>query len=119
MPMTYTEAAALQRNTWFVERVGVAVSTYTNYLLNTALEDPQYGEKIAVAQRLASQSALVVSTLMFTLSGDAEIQAAGPCIPDATLQSIVEKTIQKFYPIPPPAPPPEAQPPAQARRYRQ
>lgn len=108
MPMTYTEAAALERNTWFVERVRVAVSTYANYLLNTPVDDPQYGSKIALAQKLASQSQLVVSTLMFTLSGDAEVQAAGPCIADAQLQAIVEKTIQKFYPLPPlPATPPE------------
>ena len=102
MPMTYTEAAALERNTWFVERVRVAVSTYANYLLNTPAEDPQYQAKIAQAQQLSKQNALVVSTLLFTLCGDAEVQAAGPCIADAQLQAIVEKTIQKFYPLPPP-----------------
>jgi hypothetical protein len=102
--MTYTESAQLIRNPWFVERVSVAVSTYTNYLLNTGEDDPQQADKIGVAQRLASQSQHVVTTLMFTLTGDSEIQAAGPCIPDATLQIIVEKTIVKFYPIPPPPP---------------
>lgn len=102
MPMTYTEAAALERNTWFVERVRVAVSTYANYLLNTPVEDPQYAAKLAQAQQLSKQNTLVVSTLMFTLSGDAEVQAAGPCIADSSLQMIVEKTIQKFYPLPPP-----------------
>lgn len=108
--MTYTESAQLIRNPWFVERVSVAVSTYTNYLLNTSEEDAQYADKVGVAQRLASQSQHVVTTLMFTLTGDPEVQAAGPCIPDATLQVIVEKTIVKFYPIPPPVPLPEAIP---------
>lgn len=105
--MTYTESAQLIRNPWFVERVSVAVSVYTNYLLNTGEDDPQQADKIGVAQRLASQSQHVVTTLMFTLTGDPEVQASGPCIPDDTLQIIVEKTIKKFYPIPPPAPPPD------------
>ena len=100
MAMNYVEAAQLARNTWFVERVGVAISTYTNYLLNAALEDPLYNAKISVATKLASQSSVVLNTLMFTLAGDAEVQAAGPCISDAQLQAIVEKTIAKFYPIP-------------------
>lgn len=110
--MTYTEAAQLARNTWFIERVTVAVSTYANYLLNTAEDDPQYAEKVGTAQRLASQSQHVVTTLLFTLAGDAEIQAAGPCISDAQLQMIVEKTVTKFYPVPPPVPP-EAPPEVQ------
>lgn len=114
--MTYVEAAQLARNTWFVERVGVAVSTYTNYLLNTGEEDPLYASKISVAQKLASQSSVVVNTLMFTLSGDAEVQAAGPCIGDQQLQAIVEKTIQKFYPVPPVAAPAQVAPNAPGRR---
>ena len=113
--MTYVEAAQLQRNTWFVERVSVAVSTYTNYLLNTPVEDPEYAGKLSVAQKLASQSSVVVNTLMFTLAGDAEVQAAGPCIPDAQLQAIVEKTIAKFYPVPI-APVPEVRANAPGRR---
>lgn len=108
--MTYTEAASLERNTWFIERVRVAVSTYANYLLNTPIEDALYEQKVTVATNLAKQSQAVVSTLMFTLAGDAEIQAAGPCIADPQLQMIVEKTLQKFYPVvPPPAPEPEVQ----------
>ena len=71
MAMNYVEAAQLARNTWFVERVGVAISTYTNYLLNAALEDPLYNAKISVATKLASQSSVVLNTLMFTLAGDA------------------------------------------------
>lgn len=99
MPITYTEANAIEKNSWFRDRVRVAVSTYTNYLLNTPAEDPQFQEKIDAAQRLATQSDSVVNTLMFTLSGDSEVQTAGPCIGDAQLQAIVEKTIQKFWPV--------------------
>jgi hypothetical protein len=121
MAMTYTEASALERNTWFVDRVRVSVSTYANYLLNTPEDDPQYAQKIGAAQRLSSQSALVVNTLMFTLSGDAEIQAAGPCIGDPQLQMIVEKTLLKLYPVPPApvaAPPPVLNPLANERLPR-
>jgi hypothetical protein len=120
MPMNYTEAdASILNNDWFRRRVRVSVSTYTNYLLNSDPEAADYDAKVRAATQLANQSEMVVSTLMFTLSGDAEVQAAGPAIPDVTLQAIVEKTIQKFYPMtvmpapgagamyypPPPSPP--------------
>jgi hypothetical protein len=99
MAMTYTEAAQLKNNPWFVQRVDVATSTYANYLLNTPVADPEYAEKINAGTRLCRESAMVSQTLMATLIGDAEIQAAGPCIADAQLQMIVEKTIVKFYPV--------------------
>jgi hypothetical protein len=116
--VTYTESAQLIRNPWFVERVSVAVSTYTNYLLNTGEDDPQYADKVGVAQRLASQSQHVVTTLLFTLTGDSEVKAAGPCIDDDALQMIVEKTIVKFYPIPPPVEPPVLEATPQRRRLQ-
>jgi hypothetical protein len=106
MPMTYTEAdASILNNDWFRRRVRVSVSTYTNYLLNTATDDPEYDSKISAATRLANSSEMVVNTLMFTLCGDVEVQTAGPAIPDAQLQLIVEKTIVKLYPQPPTPPP--------------
>jgi hypothetical protein len=104
MAMNYTEANTLMTNSWFRDRVRVSTSTYANYLLNTDAEDPEYDQKINAATRLANQSEMVVNTLMFTLCGDAEVQLAGPAIPDAQLQAIVEKTILKFWPIQP-APP--------------
>ena len=99
MAMTYTEAAQLRNNPWFVQRVDVASSTYANYLLNTPTDDPDYAAKIDAGTRLCRESSMVSQTLMATLIGDAEIQAAGPCISDTQLQQIVEKTIKKFYPV--------------------
>ena len=104
MPMTYTEASQLPNNMWFRDRVRVAISTYANYLLNADAADPEYDQKISAGTRIANQSDYVLQTIMFTLQGDSEIQAAGPCIPDAQLQLIVEKTIQKFFPVEPPPP---------------
>ena len=100
--MNYTEAQTIERNSWFRDRVRNATSVYTNYLLNTAVEDENYDAKIQAATRIVNSIDSVVQTLVFTLSGDAEVQAAGPAIPDAQLQQIVEKTINKFYPITPP-----------------
>ena len=120
MAMNYTEASTLENNSWFRDRVRISVSSYTNYLLNTPIEDPEYDAKQALATRIAQQNAMVISTLMFTLSGDAEVQAAGPAIPDLQLQAIVEKTINKFYPLQPVTPtgvyyppPPMMRPPTQ------
>ena len=102
MPLTYSDAnASLFQNDWFKGRVRVATSNYTNYLLNTSAEDPEYDAKIAAGQRLATTSEHVVNTLMFTLSGDSEVQAAGPAIEDALLQTLVEKVIQLFWPVTP------------------
>jgi hypothetical protein len=98
--MNYTEAkAAIEDNNWFRNRVRVATSKYSNYLLNTPTDDPEYDLKIDAAKKLSTQSNMVIDTLMFTLSGDQEVLDAGPCIDDTQLQQIVEKTIKKFYPI--------------------
>ena len=102
MPMNYTESSAsIFKNEWFKDRVRIATSSYVNYLLNTAPEDPEYAEKINAATRMTQQYENIVSQLMFTLSGDAEVIAAGPAIADAQLQAIVEKTIAKFFPVQP------------------
>jgi len=104
MAMTYTEAAQLALNPWFRDRVKVAVSGYTNYLLNADTADPEYAEKQEVATRIAREADMVTHTMLFTLSGDPEIQSVGIGMPDAQLQMIVEKTIKKFYPVEPAAP---------------
>lgn len=92
---------SLEQNNWFRSRVRAATSKYSNYLLNTPDTDADYEAKINAGMRIANSADMVVSTLMFTLSGDAEVVAAGPGIDDATLQTVVEKTIKKFYPITP------------------
>lgn len=100
--MNYTEtSAAIFNNAWFKDRVRVATSNYANYLLNTPVEDPEQADKLAVATRITQQYEIIVGQLMFTLSGDAEVQAAGPAIADGLLQTIVEKTIVKFVPATP------------------
>lgn len=102
MPMTYSDAnASIFNNDWFRGRVRTATSNYTNYLLNTPVEDPEHAAKVSAGQRLATTSEHVVQTLMFTLSGDPEVQAAGPAIPDATLQVLCEKVINLFWPVTP------------------
>jgi hypothetical protein len=101
--MNYTEtSAAIFNNAWFKDRVRVATSNYANYLLNTAPDAPEYSDNIAVATRITQQYEIIVGQLMFTLSGDTEVQDAGPAIPDVDLQMIVEKTIVKFIPAQPP-----------------
>lgn len=105
MPMTYSDAiVSIEQNNWFRSRVREATSIYSNYLLNAATDDPEYASKISAGTRIASSADMVISTLMFTLSGDAEVLAAGPAIADAQLQMIVEKTIVKFYPVQPVTP---------------
>jgi hypothetical protein len=101
MPMNTTEAQTLERNSWFKDRVRNCTSVYVNYLLNTDTADPLYEEKIQIASRISQTIDNVVITLVFTLSGDPEVNAAGPAIEDAQLQLIVEKTIQKYFPVVP------------------
>jgi hypothetical protein len=97
--MTYSDSAAsIQQNQWFRSRVQVSTSKYANYLLNTPTDDEDYAARVSAGTRLASQYSQIVDQLMFTLSGDTEVIAAGPAIPDVTLQPLVEKTINKLYP---------------------
>lgn len=99
--MTYSDAAAsIQNNPWFRSRVQVSTSKYSNYLLNTPVEDAEYDQKIAAGTRIAQQSSQIVESLMFTLSGDQEVLDLGPAITDTALQAIVEKTIVKLWPQP-------------------
>ena len=98
--LTYSDSqVSIRQNNWFRGRVETATSKYTNYLINTPPSDPSYDAKSQAGTNLARQSSQAVETLMFTLSGDAEVLAAGPAIPDNTLQMIVEKTINKLYPV--------------------
>ena len=98
--LTYSDAnASIFSSDWFKGRVRVATSNYVNYLLNTDAADPDFDAKIQLSTRLTNQYEQVVSQLMFTLSGDAEVQAAGPSIDDPTLQLITEKTLKKFFPV--------------------
>ena len=100
MAMSYSDSiVSIKNNNWFRIRVEEATSVYSNYLLNTVAEDPDYDAKIQAGTNLARSSMQVVDTLMFTLSGDQEVIAAGPAIPEAELQMIVEKTINKLFPI--------------------
>lgn len=102
MAMTYSDAiASIEQNNWFKTRVRESTSIYVNYLLNTPVEDEQYDTKVSAGTRMAQQANMVVDTLMFTLSGDQEVLTAGPAIPEAQLQLIVEKTIIKFFPVSP------------------
>lgn len=100
MALSYSDAiASIKNNNWFRTRVEEATSIYTNYLINTGTEDPNYDAKTQAGTRIASQSGQVVENLMFTLSGDQEVIQAGPAIPEAQLQMIVEKTLNKLYPV--------------------
>lgn len=100
MALTFSDAiASIKNNNWFRTRVEAATSNYTNYLINTDPSDPNYDAKIQAGTRLASQSQQAIETLMFTLSGDQEVIQAGPAIPEAQLQMIVEKTLNKLYPV--------------------
>lgn len=100
MAMNFTETnASIYSSAWFRDRVRIALSHYVNYLLNTPTDDPEYQPKIDAATRMTQQYEAIVAQLMFTLSGDVEVQEAGPSISDATLQMIVEKTVKKYYPV--------------------
>lgn len=100
MSMTYSDAiASIKNNNWFRTRVEQATSKYTNYLLNIPASDPDYEIKTSAGTRLANSSQQAVDTLMFTLSGDTEVIEAGPAIPEPQLQAIVEKTLNKLYPM--------------------
>jgi hypothetical protein len=103
MGLTYSDLnISIERNEWFRNRVRVSISYYTNYLLASDPATPDGAAAIAIATRLAQAPDQVLNTVMFTIAGDVDIVAAGPAITDAALQPIVEKTIQKFYPAPPP-----------------
>jgi hypothetical protein len=107
--MTYSDSAAsIQSNVWFRGRVQVATSKYANYLLNTPTDNEEYESKTAYGTRITQAYMQIVDSLMFTLSGDAEVITAGPAISDSQLQSIVEKTIVRVFP-PTPATPALAQ----------
>ena len=97
--MTYSDSAAsIRNNQWFRGRVDVSVSKYANYLINTPSSDPDYTKKISQGQRLIASNVQIVDGLMVALSGDAEVLASGPSMPDGQLQSIVEKMIPMLWP---------------------
>src|ERR1700752_2003014 len=100
MAMNYTETSStVFKSDWYKDRVRIATSKFVNYLLNTDTTDPEYNDKIAYATRLTQSYLSLVDQLMFSLSGDVEIQNLGASIDDATLQQIVEKTIKKYIPM--------------------
>jgi len=92
--MTYSDSnASVFQNEWFEGRVRVSTSKYADYLINSTVStDNDYGLHIA------NNSLNIIPKLMFLLTGDPQVIAAGPSIDDATLQSIVEKNIQKLIP---------------------
>lgn len=100
MAMTYADIqASLEKNEWLKGRVRTAVSNFANYLLNTPTSDPEYDAKINSGMSLLRTIDTVMMTLMPALAGDSELQTAGPAITDALLQTLVEKTINKFWPV--------------------
>jgi hypothetical protein len=96
---TLLDSAQLETSQRLRQRVRNSLSTYANYLMATGPEDPQYDAKIQAAKNMGANPDMAVNALMFWLSGDAEVKAGGESIDDATLQSVVEKTLQKLYPI--------------------
>jgi hypothetical protein len=104
MPANYTEANAIEKNSWFRDRVRESISVYANYLLNTAPEDADYDAKVSMAKQLIGTIDSLVIQMVFTLAGDQEVITAGPAIPDVQLQQIVEKTLAKTHPIIPNGP---------------
>ena len=100
MAMTYSDIqASLERNEWLRGRCRTAVENFANYLMNTPTEDPDYDAKVNSGMGLLRSIDSVMMTLMPALAGDTELQAAGPAITDALLQTLVEKTVNKFWPV--------------------
>lgn len=93
-------SAQLEYSQGLRQRTRNALSTYSNYLMNTDPADPQYDAKIQAARNMGQTPDTNLTTLMFWLSGDAEVKTAGEAIDDATLQSVVEKILTKLFPLP-------------------
>ena len=96
---TLLDSAQLEFSARLRQRTRNALSTYSNYLMATDAADPQYDAKIKAARAMGQNPDLTVSALLFWLAGDAEVKAAGDAITDATLQSVVEKTLEKLFPL--------------------
>ena len=104
MPQSYSETKAWTSSQWFRDRVEVALSTYTNYLLNAADPVEDWEEKNAAGKYLGQNSTMVMQTLMFSLPGDTGFQDLGPAITDEQLKTYVEKIIKQYYPQQPVTP---------------
>lgn len=100
MAMTYSDIqSSLEKNEWLKGRCRTATANFANYLMNTPEADPDYDAKVNSGMNLLRTIDTVMMTLMPSLAGDSELQAAGPAITDALLQTLVEKTINKFWPV--------------------
>lgn len=99
------ESAQLEYSAHLKQRARNALATYSQYLMNTDPADELYDSKINAARQMGAQPDQTVNALLFWLSGDAEVKAAGADITYTTLQSVVEKTLSKLFPIEPSTPP--------------
>ena len=96
---TLLDSAQQEVSVRMQRRARNGLSTYSNYLMNAEPSDPQYNAKIQAARNMGANPDTTVSSLLFWLSGDAEVKTQGDNISDQTLQSVVEKTLQKLYPL--------------------
>ena len=104
MAMTYSDIqASIEKNEWLKGRCRTSVENFANYLLNTPSSDPDQENKVNSGMSLLRQIDSIMMTLMPALAGDSEMQAAGPAISDSLLQTLVEKVINKFWPVGNPA----------------
>jgi hypothetical protein len=94
---TLLDSAQLEVSVRMRQRARNALLTYSHSLMNAEPSDPQYNAKIQAARNMGVNRDMTISSLLFWLSGDAEVKTQGDNISDQTLQSVVEKTLQKLY----------------------
>ena len=94
--MTFEESAALMKDQGFHGRTKVAGLNYATYILNEAPSTPGHSSRYRWAQEFAQAPDMHTTQIQPMVVMDGQVQADGPDITDAALQSSVEAVVNKF-----------------------
>lgn len=91
--MTYEESAALMQDLDFRGKVKVALLKYAAYILGEAPNVTAHNARYKWAQGAFLQPDMTAAQIQPPVVMDANVQAAGPAVSDAALQTAVEAVI--------------------------
>lgn len=94
--MTYEESAALMSDVNFRGRLKVACLNYASYIMNEPTGTPAHATRIRWAQNTALQPDQAAMQIQPMVVMDPQVQAEGPAISDAQLQTAVETTVNRI-----------------------
>jgi hypothetical protein len=94
--MTYVESAGLMNDLEFRGRIKVACLKFGTYIIDEPTSIPAHSTRVRWAQNTAinpDQAAMQIQPMVVM---DPQVQAEGPAISDAELQTAVESTVNRI-----------------------